>query len=704
MTTIGMLVMSLAAVLPSADGAAKSINSFETAADLAAVKLTGSDSKAVSNGATDGRQALQVTFKEGEWPNVRMDAPSPWDWSGENALALDVTNPGREAVDCGIRVDDDAAADGSKHCRQWSVRIEPGKTERLALPLGDKVDPMQYGMRGLPTPRDVRPLAPQNYSPLKLEHIVALQVFVHQPKRPAVLVLDNVRLLPWKISLDKIVDEFGQFTRADWPGKLKSAGEFAERRKAEETDLAARPKLPDLDAYGGWMKAPKQRATGFFRTEKIDGKWWLITPEGHVFFSMGMDCVTLHNPTITGGREQMFSWLPKGDDPLARHIGSVNRVHMGPIQQGATFDFFACNLERKYGPPYEQPWFELALRRLPSWGFNTIANWSDHRLYGNGKVPYVATSGIGGNHARISSGSDYWGKMHDPFDPQFQKDVAAAVRGLGARIKDDPWCVGWFVDNEVSWGGWGDDAGRYGLGLGALAEAAESPAKQALLARLKEKYKEASALNQAWGTQFGDWDAILPPFKPAGPVGEAMKADLIAYVKEFARQYFTVIRDELKKADPNHLYLGCRFAWHTPEAVVASDEICDVVSFNIYQPRLNPDRLPAVKLVTKPCIIGEFHFGALDRGMLHTGLVSTPSQQARAAMYVDYLQSVADHPNFVGCHWFQYTDQPLTGRTYDGENYNIGFLTITDTPYPEMVEAARTVHAEVYSRRWAGRR
>jgi agarase len=40
----------------------------------------------------------------------------------------------------------------------------------------------------------------------------------------------------------------------------------------------------------------------------------------------------------------------------------------------------------------------------------------------------------------------------------------------------------------------------------------------------------------------------------------------------------------------------------------------------------------------------------------------------------------------------------MTGRTYDGENYNIGFVDVTDTPYPEMVEAARAVHATLYQR------
>ena len=56
--------------------------------------------------------------------------------------------------------------------------------------------------------------------------------------------------------------------------------------------------------------------------------------------------------------------------------------------------------------------------------------------------------------------------------------------------------------------------------------------------------------------------------------------------------------------------------------------------------------------------------------------------------------------SLVGCHWFQYVHEPLTGRSYDGENYNIGFLTVTDTPYPELVAAARKIHREAYARRF----
>ena len=48
----------------------------------------------------------------------------------------------------------------------------------------------------------------------------------------------------------------------------------------------------------------------------------------------------------------------------------------------------------------------------------------------------------------------------------------------------------------------------------------------------------------------------------------------------------------------------------------------------------------------------------------------------------------------VGTHWFQWLDQPVTGRS-DGENYNIGFIDATDRPYAELAAAARETHARL---------
>ncbi len=38
--------------------------------------------------------------------------------------------------------------------------------------------------------------------------------------------------------------------------------------------------------------------------------------------------------------------------------------------------------------------------------------------------------------------------LDDPFDPQFAVDVAGDVKAQASRIKDDPYCIGYFVGNE----------------------------------------------------------------------------------------------------------------------------------------------------------------------------------------------------------------------------------------------------------------
>jgi hypothetical protein len=641
--------------------------------------------------------ALEVVFQPAEWPNVYFKATQPWNWSGMGALVIDVHNPNDEPVWLGIRVDDDPRADGWNHCRQSTTTIGAKETQTYVMPLA--FNPMDYGMRGLPplVQGGGMLLGVSNPHRLNVSHIVAFQVFLHLPTKPTRLQIDNVRLIEGSAPVRGIVDQFGQWTGGQWPGKVKDVGDLQRHRQQEAQELSRNPSLPDRDEYGGLASGLRLEATGYFRVAKHAGKWWLVTPKGTLFVSLGMDCVHTGDATFITGREEMFTWLPPDGDPLAKHIGYHSGVHSGPVKEGKTINWYALNLERKYGQNYKSEWMRVTLQRLRSWGFNTIANWSDWDFHRNGKVPYVGTAHIGGDHARVASGGDYWGKMHDPFDPKFEQNVRNALRPLVQRIGDDPWCIGYFVDNELSWAGTGEEGGRYGLAYGALQEdAANSPAKRAFLQQLREKYGQIEKLNAAWGTSFASWEELAKPQQLPSPGNDARRADFAAFVKSLARQYFRTVRDVLKELAPKHLYLGCRFAWYGQDAVEAAAEYCDVISFNIYAPRVERERYSIVERLDKPAIIGEFHFGALDRGMFHTGLVAAKDQQDRARMYKDYLTSVLTHPNFVGCHWFQYNDQPLTGRWFDGENYNIGFVTITDTPYPEMVQAAREIHREAY--------
>lgn len=665
-------------------------------------------------GAPDA-PAMKIDFKVGpDYPNLEFTPPGkhPWDWKQFGAMVLRIRNPGSEPVRFLMRMDDDPdTRSGMVHCLTASANAPGEKIATFVLNFSAGADSMaSHGMRGAP-PAVLLPGAIElaGGGSVMPEHITAFQIFMHQPEKETSLAVENIRLIsvpPATQLYERIVDAFGQYTRADWPGKIHDEAELKAACDAEAKQLADAPVLKDRDGSGGWSAGPSEPATGFFTTRKIDGKWWLVDPDGKLFFSTGICTVDFREwATVVTGREQMFEWLPKEDEPLARFYGRLGRIHSGPVSSGRTFSFYAANLYRKYGANYEARWQQTTNARFKSWGFNTLGNWSSEKLEQTHGVPYTASLGVAGNHQRISGGSDYWGTMHDPFDPRFAIDAETSFRRLAGRIKDDPWCIGYFVDNELSWsGGTSPEHGRYALAYGALSADAGSAAKVAFAAQLKNKYKTTELLGQAWGRKIENWQTLESPYRPgAAPPTDAMKQDMAIFVEAFAGKYFTVVRDALRKYDTHHLYLGCRFANFTPEEARAAAAVCDVVSFNVYQPSLSRAQWTFCNDLAKPCIIGEFHVGSLDRGMFHPGLVAATDQAERAATFKRYVESVADHPAFVGCHWFDYIDEPLTGRWFDGENYNIGFVTVTDTPYPEMVAAAREVGGQIYPRRFGAR-
>jgi len=182
---------------------------------------------------------------------------------------------------------------------------------------------------------------------------------------------------------------------------------------------------------------------------------------------------------------------------------------------------------------------------------------------------------------------------------------------------------------------------------------------------------------------------------------------MIAFDKVMIDRYYAICRMAMKEAAPNKLYLGSRFNLYRiyyPQdtslnaAFRIAAKYCDVVSINYYRYGSEDLVLPAG--ADKPIIIGEFHFGAPDRGLAHSGLRNAYSQLQRAKLYEGYVEESLRNPQIVGTHWFQYGDQPYTGR-FDGENYQIGFVDIADHPYPEMVQALRQIGYNLYQIRFS---
>jgi hypothetical protein len=104
----------------------------------------------------------------------------------------------------------------------------------------------------------------------------------------------------------QMVDQFGQWALADWPRKIHSAQQLA----AELADEAANFAKPADFGYGRYYgyAATQAKATGFFRVEQVDGKWWFVDPDGHLFLATGVN----GTPGGFGGRRGGAATLPAG--------------------------------------------------------------------------------------------------------------------------------------------------------------------------------------------------------------------------------------------------------------------------------------------------------------------------------------------------------------------------------------------------------
>jgi hypothetical protein len=652
----------------------------------------------------DGETVLQVSSKlAGDTQGVRLKAPKgAWDLTSYLYAAMDVRNTGEGDVLVTCRLDGARWVDGG-------VSVPPGQSRILSVLLKRKTPPPYFptyfpGMNGMPGG------FVGIWENPDLARITMLFVALPEASGSKAIEISNLRAFGaydppseqrLKGSFLPFVDRFGQYRYAEYTGRMHAVEDLARQRQGEAEELASKPGPPDWDRYGGWAGGPQLKATGYFRTEKHAGKWWLVDPDGRLFWSHGTTCVRSGNGTPITGRERSFAELPPSDSPAAGFYGTGGRAAHGYYQEHfpyRTFAFDRADLLLKYGTEWSRTFADTAHKRLRSWGMNTIANWSDEEIYLQRNTPYTATIHTGGRRIEGSQGN--WGKFPDPFDPGFREALRKSLAAEKGKSAGDPWCIGYFVDNELTWG---DEAA---LASAALASPPDQPAKKALVEGLRAKYAVIARLNSAWGTAYASWKALLDSH--AIPPGKAAREELVQFNHRLAEAYFRICREAVKEGAPNNLYLGCRFDFHFyPEEQPGDDwlvriagRFCDVISFNRY--RFSARDLVPPKDVDKPVMIGEFHFGALDRGMLHTGLRSVLDQSQRGEIYASYVRGALANPFMVGTHWFQYGDQPLTGRS-DGENYQIGLIDVCDRPYAETIEACRSVGYKMYEYRMAAK-
>ncbi len=630
-----------------------------------------------------------------------------WDLTDYNKISFVVENLDEESIlNMTIHIQDvarplEATKDRGTMRRRFA--LDPGETREFVFDLPAP----------LPYPQIQRKIKGMHHSPYIYGYgmrvcdvdwscVTRVKFFSTHGKKTQSFIVSNVCFhkgektlpadAPWLSMTEEeffpFIDKYGQFKHKDWKGKIHADEELHKAKEIEEQDLAANPGPTDRSKYGGWKNGPKYEATGHFRVQKIDGKWWFIDPEGYLWWSHGVVRVTPSSAvTPLDNRDFYFEYLPEAGDEFNKFYYTHDEL-LKPYYTArniqATYDFSSANLYRKYGENYKEVFADLSHRRLASWGLNTIANSSDKDICRMSKTPYIERIEI--NQSPVLHGtSGIWWKFRDPFDPEFANEIRRKLTEAKPQL-DDPWCVGYFVDNELNWG---DD--KY-LARCAVKAPADEEAKQALVEYFKKIYKRIYKLNLTWETDFVDWEDLL---HNRGDVPKAANEDLKEFNEQIIRKYFSTIHSIFKEIAPDKLYMGCRFAGANDQVVKIGSEYCDLMSWNSYRMDLSDFMAYAYSYLDKPIIIGEFHFGALDRGMFHWSQVKVNDQEQRGRAYYNYVKSALEHPLVVGTHWHQFSDQATTGR-FCGENFQVGFTDVCDTPYWETVEKIREIGYKMY--------
>jgi len=435
------------------------------------------------------------------------------------------------------------------------------------------------------------------------------------------------------------------------PGYKVWYDEWAQYPTRTLEDLNISTVQPNLDGYGGY-RGLRGNKTGFFHTERIDGRWWIVDPDGNVFISIGVCGVRY----VSGARN------------------SHNPTYLKRIKQY----------------PNPRDWAYDAMKLLKDHGFNTLGCWSDFELFD--EFPFTVFIGFSKQYRN--------GNVLKFFDPTFREYAFQIAQQICSKYKDNPYLLGYFSDNELPF--------RRSCMENYMSLPAGDPTKRAFIEVLRAQYGgDIKSFRRAWDVEVSSFDDLdtMNSLSP-GPKcdKERVEQDRAAWIQALSHEYYKVVSEAIKSADPNHMYLGSRINnLGTPEHLTECGKFADIVSINCYgrwvwdQETLN--RL-AEWAQGKPLMVTEFYVKGEDSGLPNrTGagwLVRT--QRDRGLFYQNFTISLLENPNVVGWHWYRYEDNDPRNLTEDPSNRdsNKGIVNIQLEPYQDLLNLMRQLNFAAY--------
>lgn len=402
--------------------------------------------------------------------------------------------------------------------------------------------------------------------------------------------------------------------------------------------MAARAPDARLTKYGG-NAARSERATGFFRVAQVQGRSWLVDPEGALYVDKSVVSVST-TPT------------PKAE----------------------------AALKAKFGDP--EGWAAQTSTWLRSLGFNGLGAWSDTTRLRAAPSPLAYTriwnfmSGYGkkrGGTYQLPGHTGYPSNAIFVFDPEFEAFCDEHARQLAAT-KDDPWLLGHFTDNELP------------LRREALASYLSLPATD-------PGFKAAQEfLRQRRGAK-----------ATAKDITDQDRQDFLALVVDrYLRIVCGAIRrhDPNHLILGPRLHGG---ALNYPEVFRACGKHLDVIAVNYYHAWTPDREKLAMwtRESGRPFVITEWYAKGMDAvGLTNQSGAgwTVKTQKDRAKFYENFTLGLLESKGCVGWQWFKYADNDPENLKTDPSNRdsNKGMVTNRYEPYPDMAASMKRINERVY--------
>lgn len=456
------------------------------------------------------------------------------------------------------------------------------------------------------------------------------------------------------ISLDGAIDRYGQASAANWPQKVHANYDIIHSQTEEWQRTKDWTRPTNWDRFGGDRSAPWHlKPTGYFTVAKHGNVWWLISPEGYPLFYTGLCTApsTKWETTPVDGREKIFEALPPKEGVTASIWTDYSPWDGHPLK---SVGLQSWNLIRKFGADWDSKARLECAKRLGAWGFTGQGKWAEALP----RTPYVPVLELGGVPKLV--------RHPDPFDLDVQKKIVESLRRQISSMKDDPYVVGYSIGNEYD----------------EIVTAAE-------IETIRKDHPDSAAAI----AMKKNIDSL-----PIHEVG------LERYRDYYAAAYYSFLYKTMKSLDPNHLYFGFWIVpgwWENRNDWTLITPYCDVIGYDRYA-RSYSGIEQFLKQADKPTLVGEYSFPAWyggQRGFGRFGPCFVETDADSGTHYAQWIKDASLDPKCVGALYFQYRDEPITGRGPGsgpqlvlGEHFAFGFVDDTDRPKWDLVTPARTAN------------